>query len=109
MGVSAGTNGISVYEHAGGYMPPILVYSGSVTGWNHAAVVYTDKRPKLYLNGVLVRTGLLSNMIYIHPYPLYIGNMTYGSFSGKIDEFRIWNRSLSATEISTLSLTGELG
>ena len=62
-GVSVGSNGISVFEKAtidfGGtmqmpYFPSLLVYDSPapLTGWNHVAVVYNNKQPSLYLNGV---------------------------------------------------------
>lgn len=93
VGISAGTNGIQVYEHTGCHMPAILVYNATLpTGWNHIAVVFTAKQPTLYLNGVLVRTGLTSNMTTVFP-SANVGGDTYGWFAGNIDEFRIWNVS----------------
>jgi len=77
-GVSVGTNGVSVYEHAGNYMPPLLVYQASLSGWTHIAVVYENRQPKLYVNGTLVRTGLTSPKSYIHVTPAQIGGMAYG-------------------------------
>jgi hypothetical protein len=59
-GVSVGTNGVSVFEHAGVYMPSLLVYDAPIVGWTHIAVVYQNQQPALYVNGVLVRTGLVS-------------------------------------------------
>jgi hypothetical protein len=58
MGVSVGNNGVSVVEHGDLYMPTLLVYNTTITNWTHVAVVYENRRPKLYLNGVLVRTGV---------------------------------------------------
>lgn len=101
-GISIGTNGVSVYEHASSYMPALLVYSGSITGWNHIVIAYTNKQPKLYLNGNLVRTGLTSPKDYVHPGLRDsdgIGGMSYGFFNGLIDEVRIYNRALSANEV----------
>lgn len=60
MGISVGTNGVSIYEHAGGYMPPLLVWAGTLSGWTHLAVVYRNRQPFLYINGALVQTGLQS-------------------------------------------------
>ena len=56
-GVSVGTNGISVYEHATDYMPSTLVYDTPISGWTHVAVVYNNGQPNLYINGTWVRTG----------------------------------------------------
>ena len=98
-GISAGTNGISVYEHANGYMPALLVWEGTLSGWNHIVVVYIDRQPKLYVNEVLVRTGLTSSKTYVHPSTESIGGGNYGYFKGLIDEVRIYNRALSAEEV----------
>lgn len=102
-GVSVGTNGVSVYEHASNYMPATLVYPTTITNWTHITVVYENKQPKLYLNGTLVRTGLTSSMDYVHLNPYYIGGQVYGYYAGRLDEVRVYNRALSASEVSTLA------
>ena len=96
-GISIGTNGVSVYEHAAHYMPPLLVHSGAIYSWTHVVVVYENKQVKLYLNGNLIRTGT-SPKKYIHPSG-QIGGGSYGYFNGIIDEVRIYNRALTAEEI----------
>ena len=45
--ISVGTNGVSVYEHAEGYMPALLVWEGELIGMNHLTVTYENKQPKL--------------------------------------------------------------
>src|SRR5688500_7648638 len=55
-GISIGTNGVSVYEAAGDYIPAVLVYAQPIKGWTHIAVVYRERRPFLYVNGDLVRS-----------------------------------------------------
>ncbi|MBI5061603.1 MAG: LamG domain-containing protein [Candidatus Aenigmarchaeota archaeon] len=99
-GVSIGTNGISVYEHGSNYMPAIAVYSASIgTNWNYLAVVYKNKQPKIYLNGVLVRTGLQSTRRNVYA-PTQIGGGAYGYFNGVVDEFRVYSRALSPEEVA---------
>lgn len=90
MGISVGTNGITVYEHADAYMPPILVWAGAVTGWTHIAVVYENKQPRLYVNGVLVHTGLVSLRTHVRPGNL-VGYSFHGVMTGEIDEVRVWD------------------
>lgn len=102
MGVSVGTNGVSVYEHAANYMPATLVHQATLSGWTHIAIVYQNKQPKLYINGVLARTGLTSPMNNVHVQPLYLGGHPYGYFNGTIDEVRIYRDGLTANEIETL-------
>ena len=102
MGVSVGTNGISVYEHSGGYMPPLAVYSGTISaGWHHMAIVYNNKQPSIYLDGTLVRTGLTSPKTTVWA-PYQIGGGSYGYHSGNIEETRIYNRALSVGEIKAI-------
>ncbi len=97
-GVSVGTNGINICEHGNNYLPALLAYNGAIssTDFTHVAVVYTNKQPSLYLNGALVATGLTSTMPNIYP---SIGSGGYGSFTGSLDNVRIWNAPLSQTEI----------
>lgn len=97
MGLSAGTNGVSVVEHAAAYIPSLLVYEHAIQGWTHVAVVYAAKQPKLFVNGALVQTGLTSTKI-VHP-SCGLGGGAYGCFPGKLDDVRIYNRVLSETEI----------
>ncbi|MCW5556859.1 MAG: hypothetical protein KIT22_03320, partial [Verrucomicrobiae bacterium] len=56
-GVSLGTNGISVFEHAAAYLPTVLVYDAPILDWTHVALVFTNGVASLYLNGFLVHVG----------------------------------------------------
>lgn len=97
-GISVGTNGISVFEHAHNYLPSPFVFDTTLTGWNHIVLVYEDKQPKLYLNGEFIKTGLTSTKI-VHPSKNRFGGYRYGWFNGLIDEVAIYNRALTAEEI----------
>jgi hypothetical protein len=101
-GISVGTNGISVYEHAANYMPATLVYQATLTGWTHIVLVYKNKQPKLYVNGVLVRTGLTSPMNSVHIEPVYIGGMGYGYFDGMLDEMTIYKDSFTPSDVQAM-------
>ncbi|MBW3022475.1 right-handed parallel beta-helix repeat-containing protein [Candidatus Woesearchaeota archaeon] len=106
-GISIGTNGVSVYEHATNYMPPVLVWEGTLNDWTHVVVVYENRIPKLYINGAYVKTGLTSNKSYIHPGPWEtetggIGGGAWGGFKGFLDDVRVYNKSLSSEEITLL-------
>ena len=101
-GLSIGTNGVSFYEHAGDYMPPILVWQGNISAWTHIVVIYENKQPKLYVNGNLLKTGLTSTKTFIHPgvgTDDGIGGGYWGYFNGLIDEVAIYDRALTDTEI----------
>ncbi|HEX8919947.1 MAG TPA: LamG-like jellyroll fold domain-containing protein [Pyrinomonadaceae bacterium] len=102
-GISVGTNGVSVYEHSGNYMPASLVYQGTLSGWTHITLVYENKQPRLYINGVLVRTGLTSSRSNIILHPQDMGGMSYGYYDGLLDDVRVYNQVLSANDIQTLA------
>lgn len=109
LGISVGTNGVSVYEHGSNYMPPVLVWAGNVTAWTHIAVVVQSKQAKLYINGTLVKTGLQSTRTNVWPSLGFagtfsgqvggIGGGNYGYYAGDIDEFRIWTYPRTQAQI----------
>jgi len=110
-GVSVGTNGISVFEETTidglfSYMPSLLVYDATtpLTGWNHIAVVYNNKQPSLYLNGVLVKTGQTSLQKNVYPSAVFAyGNeRPTGAYSGQMEEVAYYKRALTAPEIQSL-------
>jgi hypothetical protein len=101
-----------VFEQASNYFPSPLVYSNAISGWTHVALVYANRRPRLYINGALARTGLLSAAPFIHACDSLGGSIHgvgLGNFKGQLDEVRIWNFALPQTQIQTnmsRSLTG---
>jgi len=116
-GLSIGKNGISAYEHGTNlplgtvHLPSRLVYSNAISGWTHVALVYTNRAPRLYVNGALVRSGAASLYSSVHPSGSLGGSpqADYGNFDGQLDEVRIWNVALGQTQIQsnmTRSLTG---
>jgi Concanavalin A-like lectin/glucanases superfamily/Chitobiase/beta-hexosaminidase C-terminal domain/Right handed beta helix region len=102
-GVSVGTNGISVYEHAADYLPPLLVGDFPLSGWNHIVVVYRNRQPTLYLNGVYEKAGCKSTKT-VHPV-FDLGGSDYGWYGGTLDDIRVYNRALTDAEIQVLAQT----
>jgi hypothetical protein len=100
VGISVGTNGITVFEHAPGLLASPLVYEGTVSGWNHVAVVYKNRQPLLYLNGTLVAVGLTSSMGTVRPSANFgESGLGYGYYAGSLDEVRLWSTSLSQANV----------
>ncbi|MBR6421466.1 LamG domain-containing protein [bacterium] len=98
-GLSVGTNGILATAHGDGYMPGLAVYSGDIgTGWRHVAVVFNNKTPSIYLDGVLVTTGSAASHGNVYS-PTNIGSGSYGEFYGSVDDVRIIGSALSAEEV----------
>jgi hypothetical protein len=101
-GISCGTNGVSVYEHGSGYMPALLVWSGTVSStlFTHIVVTYTNRQPKLYINGSFVRTGLTSGRPTSYQGGYNIGYGSYGAFTGDFAIARYYNRTITDAEIT---------
>ena len=73
-------------------------------GWNLVATVFDGTTDTMYLNGVAVGSCAMPLLDTIQPtYGLAIGNRggDYG-FTGFLSDARIYNRALSASEISAL-------
>ena len=99
-GISVGTNGVSVYEHSAGYLPPLLVHQTTITSPTHIVVNYTNKTPSLYLNGIFIKNGLTSPRTNVRITTDTLCGYVYGYFSGPAYNFKFYNRALSASEIS---------
>ncbi|GKS64187.1 hypothetical protein YTPLAS72_14910 [Nitrospira sp.] len=97
--------------YAGGTWPPVQ-FTGTIagTGWHHLAFTFNDTAnvATLYLDGAAVATLSTTDSIsYSLGTDTYIGKHANGStnfnFAGKIDDARIYNRALSASEIASLA------
>jgi DNA-binding beta-propeller fold protein YncE len=117
VGVSVGTNGVSVFEHGNDHLPSILVYDTPINDWTHVVVTYDLHRPKLYLNGTLVRTGIKSFRSDIYPGTQLGGQATnvlgrgdtYGPYLGLLDEFRLYPTVLTPQQIDQNYMDGVAG
>jgi len=69
--------------------------------WTHLAATYDGQQQRLYVNGVQVASRSQTGATLTSTGALRIGgNGPYGEFfAGRIDEVRIYNRVLTATEI----------
>jgi len=84
--------------------------------WHHIAIVYGGSTSiSVYLDGVLATTKTFTHSTYTAldaNARLYIGvNLSYGSgagayFAGSVDDFRVYNRELSESEIGALGTRG---
>ena len=132
VGLNVGTNQIQIVEHSNVFVASPLVYSTSLNGWHHIVIVYDSHVPHLYLDGVHVATGLVTNKMYVRPSNGY-ENTTYHNYShsgfgngfapqgtggiytangglptqfvGKFDDIGIWNRALTPCEIYQLYMS----
>ncbi len=101
-----GTTPTSQFPDVGGAFTANNVFGTSalpLNTWSHLAGTYDGTTLRFYLNGNQVATGTVSATIPTSTGPLSIGGDSGGSqyWTGMIDEVRIYNRALSATEVQT--------
>ena len=127
VGLVVGQNGVIVMEHADAYCPTPLVWYGNIgNNWTLVTVTISGNgAPHLYINGDFIKKGMASSKTkfvgaadwslsdaYPGEYQGYywgsvIGNGVTVDYShcpyyGLMDDFRIYNRALSASEIKLL-------
>lgn len=101
-GISIGTNAISLYEMRDGSFQSIIRIKKVLEGWHHVTLTYTDNQPKLYVDGRFYRAGPPSqDTVWA---AMEIGHVIAANqpFVGAIDEFRIWNKRLEASDVSEI-------
>lgn len=98
-GISVGNNGIAVYEHSHNNFPALLTYKMTIDDWVHIAVVFENKTPSLYVNGVFKKNGLKSAKNNVFASGIIGGFKPFGYFKGMVNQLRIWNHSKSNNEI----------
>lgn len=84
-----------------GVIPKRLQYWGlTPNAWSHVVATFDSSSgvANLYLNGSLVATQTFSGT-YTDFYDLKIGAGRDGLFNGVLDEVRVYNRALSASEV----------
>lgn len=85
----------------------------SLNTWHHIAVTYTygnGASAKIYVNGVEVTTSWIggadgNKVPRLTDDNFIIGYNSGEEFRGRIDEFSIWSRALTGTEIQSIFLT----
>lgn len=99
MGVSAGRNGVVVFEHWEGNVAPVVSYrfDKNHVDWYHVTVVYKHGQPTLYINGELAQEGLASPR-HAHP-STGDANDQNKSYLGELKHFSELTRALSAEEV----------
>ena len=116
-GLCVGANGLYLQEHSHGYQRFAGWASHDFTEWSLVTVVYSNNEPTIYINGTAVATfpagartvypslGQDTNG-YANYTTMGIGQMyNEGTFAGQVDEYGIWNRALTATEVQALYLS----
>lgn len=86
-----------------------LIYSGNnaitLGSWQHIAIVFSSTGKKAYVNGIETITSTEKTLPPNTALNVTIGNLTDGdirTFDGKIDETRMYDRALTASQIEAI-------
>jgi gliding motility-associated-like protein len=105
VGLSIGTNGAFVSTHANNILVSRSQNTFNKTGFVFVTIVHSQNTVKLYVDGILVQT--ISNYCTSNLKKL-AGNLRLGDdlyspgFSGVIDDFGVWSKALTSSEVSQL-------
>ena len=108
MGLSIGTNGVSIFEHGNAFLPAVLVHPQSFgDSWTQAVLTVSNNgAPDLFINGIKVDTGLQTGrtkILSVFANPTEgVGGGGYGHFDGLLDDIRVYDRALSDSDVSQL-------
>jgi hypothetical protein len=102
-GLTAGRDGVVVYERARGLFAPVLVAPQPMSGWNHLAVVYRNGTPSLYFNGQLIKTGQHTGRT-VHPgLGAPDANIRFVHFEGDLTPLTLISEALGEERIRQLA------
>ena len=73
--------------------------------WAHLTITRSSGTLTIYLNGSSVGTGVLAGAFLFQKLGDSPNNSYYGTLEGKMDEVILYRRSLTASEVKTLSTT----
>ena len=110
----SGTSGQMTLQNFVGAANQGAITSGAVfptNTWVHVAVTITPGNAVMYWNGVAQASGNIGTLANTARANQYIGKSNWASdalFNGIIDDFRIYNRVLSATDVGQLFAGNEL-
>lgn len=110
-GINSHAGSLQVYT-SGSSGVQAFSYTLPLNIWKHVCGVISSSPTKLYIDGSLFDSLGSGGGVASNSAPLLIGATQYSSVNiqeflpGKIDEVRVYNRALSATEVASLYKTG---
>ena len=98
VGIAVGTNAVQVWAHGNSFLPCLLNYLTTISGWTHIVVTVISDVAHLYVNGVLVRDSPYSIGTAVGTQA--VGGGDYGGFNGQYCLFAQYPTALTATQIA---------
>lgn len=99
--LSAGRNGLILYENRGDAYPAVLALPAAIAGWTHLALVYDRGTPTLFLDGKPIGSGTRSDAIVHAALDHGVARPRY--FEGDSAALRLESRALPAGQIARLA------
>lgn len=92
----------------GGRISRVLPTGFDITGWHHYAFVKNGDAKQIYIDGALHHSGANTGVLPAEVHRLMVGGHTgtptpKNSMNGLIDDFAIFGKALSATEVGVLA------
>lgn len=99
--LSAGRNGLILYENRGDAYPAVLALPAAIAGWTHLALVYDRGTPALFLDGKRIGAGTRSGAT-VHAAPgLSIARPRH--FEGEVAGLQLEPRALASDAVARLA------
>ena len=101
--LSGGTVPTFYVGTAGGPRSASMGSALTLNQWSHLAVVFDGSQARFYVNGGLTSTAPLAATLTARGTPLRVGAdiNTQQFFKGSLDEVRVYDRALTASEVQT--------
>ncbi len=96
---------LNIFDSSGS---AVIAANATVGEWMHAVVMRSGDSLELYLNGVKVAEEENIAVINVTSRGVFSFVSSWDNVDANIDEFRVWNRALSDTEIQSLYNFNEL-
>ncbi|AZV63831.1 glycosyltransferase [Peribacillus frigoritolerans] len=102
VGISINGNEIRVYEHSMNNLNTVILAHYDNSNWIELVLVYSNKKPSLYINGKLIAVGHISPFNHVYPSGVLGGNEEGECFTGEIQSIKLWNESLGMEHVALL-------
>ncbi len=100
------------YNNSGTRLSSVIA-NGDYSTWQYITVVFEANGTKLYVNGSLAKSDTAAvdiSALFTADASTWIGHGNWGSgegFAGSVDDFKIYGKALSETEIASLAADAE--